>query len=521
MTKQDDELKKLFRQKHLEEGFAADEQNWEKMASVLKDEEKDRRRGVIYFSLLLLLLGLTGGGWLFVKQAGGPAGAMAQKQQRGEAHRNSVKRMQQHKPGSATTAIKPVQAAQINNYENVQIPQRTKPVALPGKPQQLPTARVVYTLAQTKAEAPKYTGAETAVKNVKEKQDLQPGNETAATLPAPLLTGTVAGAEEIPGRALPDRPVDKATVAQAKESFETIGKPDEVLMPAAMMITTTTTSVTTTTPAITTTAIAAANTTTAITVTTTPTAAAMLAADTAVAGILPSKTGAALLTKTDSAAGILLKDSMPFKAIARHAVFLEAGASYQAGWRTNDRTEGRGFNPLAGLQYYYRVSSRLWLSAGLQYNAVGHLGASSHTSTTTRLKFGEEVDMTVITALNMHYLSIPFKLSYGFGSNNLISVGYTIGYLLDVESRVEQYTRRMDYSGAAVVSRSMGYKTGFNAYDGQLAACYRRRLYKGWYVNGELFYGIADIKKNNVYASHSFERTCGLKLSVGINLLKK
>ena len=167
------------------------------------------------------------------------------------------------------------------------------------------------------------------------------------------------------------------------------------------------------------------------------------------------------------------------------------------------------------------ISLTVGLSLGLMYTSINHLSATSHTSTTTRLKFGEEVDATVVTAQNMHYLLMPLKLNYSLSRNDFVCFGYTIAYLLDVDSKIETYSTRLNYASEPVVSKSRGYSKGFNPYDGQIAVLYRRRVFKEIYLNGEFFYGLRDIKNDDVYKSKGFERAYGFRLSVGINLWKK
>ena len=121
----------------------------------------------------------------------------------------------------------------------------------------------------------------------------------------------------------------------------------------------------------------------------------------------------------------------------------------------------------------------------------------------------------------MHYVLMPIKLNYNVDNKNAICVGYNIAYLLDVESRVETYTKRVGYQSETEVSTAMGYKSGFSVFDGQLAVAYRRRIYPKLYLNSEVFYGIKDIKDDIIYNAKGFERTYGFKLTLSVNLLEK
>ncbi|MES2679683.1 MAG: hypothetical protein V4635_07355 [Bacteroidota bacterium] len=218
---------------------------------------------------------------------------------------------------------------------------------------------------------------------------------------------------------------------------------------------------------------------------------------------------------------VVNKDSLPKELPSKNLVFFEAGADYLLGWKNNDKTEARGFNPVIGIGYQNAFTDKLALSAGVRYQSLSNFSGTSHTSAVTALKFGEESDVTVISPLRAHYLAVPLKLNYLINSKNSIGFGYTIAYLLDVESKVETYIKSKDYHGDHTVSKSMGYKTGFNSIDGQIAFCYRRQLYRRLHLNCELFYGLNDIKKDKVYNSPVFERSRGLKMTLTYNLIKK
>lgn len=201
--------------------------------------------------------------------------------------------------------------------------------------------------------------------------------------------------------------------------------------------------------------------------------------------------------------------------------YLEGGITYLRGWQTQKGREAAGINPLAGIHYHYPLSPKLGLSAGLAYCSILHMGLSSHTSTATRIRFGEETEQTVITPLSMQYLMLPLKLHFNLSSNDFIGLGYSFAYLLDARSRVETYSTRFGNTTQISETFSSGYSKGFNPYDGQLSLLYRRRIYKEWHVLAELFYGVLDIKKNKTYSIDDFERTSGLRISMVIGIWNK
>jgi len=200
---------------------------------------------------------------------------------------------------------------------------------------------------------------------------------------------------------------------------------------------------------------------------------------------------------------------------------LEAGATYLDGWKANGAKDANGFNPLFGFNYYYPIVNRIVLSAGLQYNSVGDLALYSHTSKTTRYTTGEESRVTVITPQKLHYLVIPLKLNYGLTSNDVVGFGINIAWLADVSSDVETYDLKLNRKENIKTTKAHGYSEGFKTTDTQFSMFYRRKLYKGLYLNGELMVGATDIKDNTFFGSDSREKNYGIKLSVVYSIINR
>jgi hypothetical protein len=96
-----------------------------------------------------------------------------------------------------------------------------------------------------------------------------------------------------------------------------------------------------------------------------------------------------------------------------------------------------------------------------------------------------------------------------------------------VDSKLETYEQTTNYEqGGAIrsgyaASQTRGHSKGFSAFDSQLSVFYRRKLYRELFVNTELQLGLTDIKDNKFFASNSFERTLGLKVTFMYNIFKK
>jgi len=505
MTEQDNELRELFQRKNLENAFPPDEQNWSRMFSVLNQERKGRRRLLVYFSLLVFGFVTA---WLFTEQEENSNNALAvmKQQSRKETKVDPAAGLQTWPAGTVP--------ARVNQNSVI-----TGPVLIKKKMQDIvrtdaPVLKAQQTMSEEVILIPGQVKID--ILRVESARIMNPAKETPQlpnSLVLPALVIAEASIQQPETKESDPRDTDipetKGTQSRGEvtdlistlkfKTEERNGRQDATesrsLQDQAYPDTV---------PVI-------------------PTMATDIRPDTTSARTLAEDINAGVVPKQDPEITLALPvvDSISSQTLPAHYIFLEMGTNYLLGWKANNKTEANGFNPLIGIQYYHDVNKKVGLSVGLGYTMINHLGNTSHTSTTTRIKFGEEVDVTVISALRMHYLLMPLKLSYGVSSNDFVCVGYTLAYLLDAESRVEQYSTRLDYFSAPVVSHARGYTAGFNPYDGQVSVAYRRRLFKEWYVNGEFFYGLRDVKNNQVYASNEFERTCGFRLGLSINLWKK
>jgi hypothetical protein len=494
MTAHDDELKDLFRQKHLENDFLPDEQNWEKMAAVLKAEKEKKRRGFIYLSILFILLG-SASVWFLNKPA-------AERKEQRVFHKSSS-------PEKAKTLSSPAQhsLAQAN---------KKSPVISPSKSSVAVTANKKESKTRLAKEEPLPSVA-TADSEMKDPLNVPQISTMASSALDEELPDKV---EETVSKQIPvnvsvqTSKKDADRVASADDSD---GELSDVSNDKRLSDTGT----------LTVNKAAYVNPVTAAeqnigNKNASDTAARITSSELTTLPLAEPAMGD-VPEKSDSSAvpEVLAVDSLPAESPSLHKIMAEAGINYMLGWQTNNTREAAGINPLFALRYQYQLSEKSAFSAGLCYTTINYLSQTSHTSTTTRLKFGEEVDVTVVSARRIHYLLLPLRFSYALSKNDAIGLGYTFAYLLDAESQIETYSKGMYHSSESVVSEARGYTKGLQAYDGQLVLCYTRRVYKACYLNAEVFYGLRDVKENSIYTTPSFERACGLRISLGFDLWKK
>jgi hypothetical protein len=488
MQDNDDKLKKLFNEKHLEDDFSFDQQNWDKLSSVLKEDRKNEKRLVIYLSTLALLLGLSGvyflnrsdksdGQVTIVKKDGDPV-LMNKNPESFLKETSSIQK--ETNPITHSTKQK-----NTNLKERAMQPLEEKTTNVKSAP-------------AIKTSTPKI--------HKKEAVTIHPVSDAETRNPAKEPANLKNDLQNMQGEATPQKNEPNFTNTKHQDVAEVVKEQaenipftvvelpvkDEVQQPQKEN-----------------------------------------AGQEPVVNVTPPVVGDTEKTQTESKPAPLVAkpesltpvatlkvDSIPSTIAPSNILSLEVGSTYLLGWTTNGKTEANGFNPVLGLAYSTTITPKIGLSVGVQFTTVKNITATSHTSATTRIKFGEESDVTVISAKEMYYLVAPLKLTYNVNSGNIITLGYNVAYLTDVKSDVKTYTKRLGYQSDPVVSSSLGYKTGFDVFDGQLAVGYRRRIYKEMFVNGEFFYGIKDIKNNDSYGTPGFERNYGFKLTLSFALIK-
>lgn len=229
---------------------------------------------------------------------------------------------------------------------------------------------------------------------------------------------------------------------------------------------------------------------------------------------LDNKVDALAVAKPDTAAE--LRAPVP-----KNFFSIEGGGSFNLGWNDDKGPDANGINPLFGINYQREVSDKYRVSLGVHYTTVGNLGNYSNESSHTRYGFGSVSDKTVITPVKIHYLYFPLRLSYVINPTSSVGVGYHFGYLLTVNSKVENYSQQLNETSGYKSSKTRGYSEGFNSYDSQLSLFYRRRLFGDLSANAELFYGLSDVKNNTFFGSRRFERNSGIKFTLIYNIFKR
>ena len=231
---------------------------------------------------------------------------------------------------------------------------------------------------------------------------------------------------------------------------------------------------------------------------------------------------AAMMPKGD---GVSYATNVKEKHNAKNILFMEAGTTYLLGWNGGGKNEADGFNLLAGVNFQHYFTGSIAAQIGVQYSTIGNLTHTSHTISTVKYDLGVEQDVTSIKYQTLHYLVAPIKLTFNAGDKNIIGIGANVAYLLNSNSKKEKYKTYSSDPNATknnlTSTKESGYVQGFNPYDIQISASYRRKLYKGLSAQAEFFYGLTDTKNNSFFKSNVFDRNVGFKISLCYDLFKK
>jgi hypothetical protein len=199
-------------------------------------------------------------------------------------------------------------------------------------------------------------------------------------------------------------------------------------------------------------------------------------------------------------------------------IFAELGGIFNLGWKYQGSREASGITPYFAVGYSTQVSSRLAISIGIGYSELRNLKYNVKVIKSTKVLFGEESDVTAITPVKLNYVNIPAKMEYIIDDKQNITIGYNWAYLLDVKSQVETFTERAGVKEDKTSSKLAGYREGFSKYNSQIAIGYRRKMYRNFWLNGEVFFGLSDIRDDAFFGLDLYERLTGMKFGITYKL---
>ena len=206
--------------------------------------------------------------------------------------------------------------------------------------------------------------------------------------------------------------------------------------------------------------------------------------------------------------------------IRKNIFSMEVGASYMTGWNYGNTTEGKGFDPIAGLGFTHVLNSKWSVHTAAYYNSIGHLSSSSYTSSHTKYDFGYNTTDTSITTKWLHYITVPLQLKYNLNEKNYIGAGGSVSYLITSSGTMTTYNQ----NAFAITNKKEvvqnGYSKGFNTMNASVMVMYGRKLSKRFSANLIVYYGLMDLKDNLFFSQQKFERDMGARIMLSYNIFK-
>jgi hypothetical protein len=202
-----------------------------------------------------------------------------------------------------------------------------------------------------------------------------------------------------------------------------------------------------------------------------------------------------------------------------HTLFsVDAGAGYSLGWMKEGATQGNGVSPVLGISVTHYFSTNISALIGLQYNSLTNIN-TLYSNTSQLYDFGAVSDVTSVTLKTLYYVALPIKFQYSINSNNMVSVGANILYLLNSNSNVVSYNQNYFGTSGYTSANKMGYMDGLNNLDAQITLAYRRKIQR-FTATLEGYYGLLDIEKNSFFNNNVFERNSGLRIMISYDIIK-
>jgi hypothetical protein len=168
------------------------------------------------------------------------------------------------------------------------------------------------------------------------------------------------------------------------------------------------------------------------------------------------------------------------------------------------------FNFHAGLRYYYFVSHKIGLSAGIGYSRQ-HQDLVTRTYRDIDYSFGQTAVETKITTMRLDYIELPVSMHYRVNGNHFATIGAMMNYAI----RSSEYVETGSTSNG---TRDNGYMEAINKFDVQLNLGYNCLINDRYTFSAGYYFGLMDVSNNTAFKSDKFDRNTGIRLSLGYKL---
>jgi hypothetical protein len=189
----------------------------------------------------------------------------------------------------------------------------------------------------------------------------------------------------------------------------------------------------------------------------------------------------------------------------RHSWSAIAG---NAMWADYGRTQNKmNFQPIVGLGYRYRLTSKWGLTAQLLYSSIKDPGAVFN-QTQIYYDYQQLQTTATIRTNRLHYGNLNLAAKYGINTMWSASLGIAAAIKITGHNTIE----RTGFNQLATQQKAMGYVSGFRRLNIGLTAALDRRLNSRAALGIQYVLGLSDVSKDSIFSEKVYHSNSQLNL---------
>lgn len=199
---------------------------------------------------------------------------------------------------------------------------------------------------------------------------------------------------------------------------------------------------------------------------------------------------------------------------------VEAGTTYNTGWRVDKKQDANGFNWYAGLNYGFYTGKKTSVSFGLQTYNFSNIKNAFYKTSSTEYGFGSTITYTDIATNNLQYIAVPIEFNFQPSRLHIFSFGVNASTAVYAKNSLTTYNISDDVKSNSVVQNNTGIYDAVNSKNIMLTAAYKFNVSGRWWINLEANYGLSDVFNSKSMLSGK-QTTSGGRLGLTYTIFDK
>ena len=196
---------------------------------------------------------------------------------------------------------------------------------------------------------------------------------------------------------------------------------------------------------------------------------------------------------------------------SRHSWGAIAG---NAMWADYGRTQNTlSLQPIVGLGYQYRLTSKSGITAQLLYSSIKDPGAV-YNQTQIYYDYQQLQTTATIRTTRLHYGNLNLAAKYAINTLWSASLGITAAIKITGHNTIE----RIGFNQLATQQKAMGYVSGFRRLNGGLTAALDRRLNRRTKLGLQYVFGLSDVSNDVEFSETAYHSNSQLNLMLTYTL---